>query len=121
MQDTSHPQERARWRAGSSATILTGPLLIFGPAMSGSLPIIVIANAIDDKGIQTLIKGGATMPGWMSDTVGATNFDELPEKAQNYVRFLSDQIGTEIGLISTGPERDQTIILKESVMEGWFR
>ena len=69
MQDTSHPQERARWRAGSSATILTGPLLIFGPAMSGSLPIIVIANAIDDKGIQTLIKGGATMPGWMSDIV----------------------------------------------------
>jgi len=42
------------------------------------------------------------------------------ENAQKYVRFLSDQIGTEIGLISTGPERDQTIILKESVMESWF-
>ncbi|MBP9664499.1 MAG: adenylosuccinate synthetase, partial [Pyrinomonadaceae bacterium] len=62
-----------------------------------------------------------TLPGWMSDTVGTTAFDALPAKAQDYVRFLSDQIGTEIGLISTGPERDQTIILKESVMEGWFR
>jgi adenylosuccinate synthase len=61
-----------------------------------------------------------TLPGWMTDTVGTTRFEELPERAQSYVRFLSNQIGTEIGLISTGPERDQTIILKESVMEGWF-
>ncbi len=57
----------------------------------------------------------------MSDTVGMTEFDKLPEKARHYVEFLSAQIGVEIGLISTGPERDQTIILKESVMEGWFQ
>jgi adenylosuccinate synthase len=62
-----------------------------------------------------------TLRGWQSDTVGTTEFEKLPELAQNYVRFLSDQVGVEIGLISTGPERDQTIILKESVMEGWFR
>jgi adenylosuccinate synthase len=61
-----------------------------------------------------------TLEGWKSDTVGTTIFDELPDPAQKYVRFLSGQIGVEIGLISTGPERDQTIILKESVMEGWF-
>ena len=53
--------------------------------------------------------------------VGMTEFDKLPEKARKYVEFLSAQIGVEIGLISTGPERDQTIILKDSVMEGWFR
>jgi adenylosuccinate synthase len=61
------------------------------------------------------------LPGWLSETVGVTRFDELPAKAQDYVRFLSEQIGVEIGLISTGPERDQTIIMQESVMEGWFR
>jgi adenylosuccinate synthase len=61
-----------------------------------------------------------TLPGWMSDTVGTTEFDKLPPNARKYVEFLSDQIGVEIGLISTGPERDQTIILQESVMEGWF-
>ena len=49
-----------------------------------------------------------------------TEFEKLPPNAQAYVRFLSEQVGVEIGLISTGPERDQTIILKESVMEGWF-
>ena len=62
-----------------------------------------------------------TLPGWQSATEGITQFQELPENARRYVEFLSAQIGTEIGLISTGPERDQTIILQDSVMEGWFR
>ena len=61
-----------------------------------------------------------TLEGWRSSTVGTTEFDQLPEKARAYVQLLSDTIGVEIGLISTGPERAQTIILKESVMEGWF-
>src|SRR5881398_3096179 len=34
-----------------------------------------------------------TLPGWMSDTVGVTEFDDLPEKARNYVEFLSTRIG----------------------------
>jgi adenylosuccinate synthase len=62
-----------------------------------------------------------TLPGWKTETVGTTEFDKLPENARAYVEFLSDQVGVEIGLISTGPERDQTIILKESVMESWFK
>ncbi|HEV7699121.1 MAG TPA: adenylosuccinate synthase [Pyrinomonadaceae bacterium] len=62
-----------------------------------------------------------TLPGWKSDTLGVTSFDKLPENARRYVEFLSAQIGVEIGLISTGPERDQTILLGESIMEGWFR
>ena len=61
-----------------------------------------------------------TLPGWVKDTIGTTEFERLPENARKYVEFLSTQIGVEIGLISTGPERDQTIILKESVMESWF-
>src|SRR6476661_4099041 len=61
-----------------------------------------------------------TLPGWQSETLGFTKIEDLPEKARNYVDFLSNSIGVEIGLISTGPERDQTIILKESIMESWF-
>jgi adenylosuccinate synthase len=62
-----------------------------------------------------------TLPGWRSETLGTTEFEKLPDKARAYVEFLSAQVGVEIGLISTGPERDQTVILKDSVMEGWFR
>jgi adenylosuccinate synthase len=62
-----------------------------------------------------------TLPGWQTDTLGVTDFDKLPENAKRYVKFLSDSIRVEIGLISTGPERDQTIIIGDSVMEGWFK
>jgi adenylosuccinate synthase len=63
----------------------------------------------------------ATLEGWKSETVGITKLEDLPAKAREYVEFLSGSIGVEIGLISTGPERDQTIILPDSVMESWFK
>ncbi len=62
-----------------------------------------------------------TLAGWKSSTLGITKFDDLPDNARNYVNFLSNSVGVEIGLISTGPERDQTIIIKGSVMDNWFR
>ncbi len=62
-----------------------------------------------------------TLEGWKSETLGITKIEDLPAKAREYVEFLSNSIGVEIGLISTGPERSQTIILPESVMEGWFK
>ncbi len=61
-----------------------------------------------------------TLPGWKSETLGITDIADLPPNAKSYVDFLSSSIGVEIGLISTGPERDQTIILRDSVMESWF-
>lgn len=62
-----------------------------------------------------------TLEGWRTDTLGTTKIEDLPTKAREYVEFLSTSIGVEIGLISTGPERDQTIILQDSVMESWFK
>ena len=62
-----------------------------------------------------------TLRGWQSETLGITKIEDLPTKAREYVDFLSNSIGVEIGLISTGPERDQTIILQDSVMESWFQ
>jgi adenylosuccinate synthase len=62
-----------------------------------------------------------TLKGWKSETLGTTKIEDLPINARKYVEFLSNSIGVEIGLISTGPERDQTIILEDSVMESWFK
>ncbi len=76
------------------------------------------ADAQDLRDIKPIYE---TIEGWKAETLGTTRFEELPDKARKYVEFLSRSIGVEIGLISTGPERDQTIILKESVMEGWFK
>ena len=53
------------------------------------------------------------MPGWQESTFGRREYAQLPAKAKDYLRFLSDQVGVEIAMVSTGPERDQTIWLKE--------
>ena len=63
----------------------------------------------------------ATLPGWQSSTLGMTELSSLPTNARRYVDFLSQQIGVEIGLVSTGPERSQTIIVQDSALGGWLR
>jgi adenylosuccinate synthase len=49
------------------------------------------------------------LPGWRSSTFGLTRYEDLPTRARQYLDFLEERIGVEIGCISTGPERDQTI------------
>ena len=49
------------------------------------------------------------LPGWRSDTSKATTWSELPAKARDYLDFLEDRTGVEIGCVSVGPERTQTI------------
>ena len=63
----------------------------------------------------------ATLPGWKTSTVGTTEMTSLPPNARRYVDFLSEQIGVEIGLISTGPERLQTIIVSDSALGRWIK
>ena len=50
------------------------------------------------------------MPGWSESTVGATSYDELPDNAKAYLSRIEELVGTPIDIISTGPDRDQTII-----------
>ena len=62
----------------------------------------------------------AALPGWKTSTVGTTEMTSLPANARRYVEFLSEQIGVEIGLVSTGPERSQTIIVHNSALGTWL-
>jgi adenylosuccinate synthase len=62
-----------------------------------------------------------TLPGWKTSTLGVTMLGDLPKEAREYVNFLSNHIGVQIGLVSTGPERSQTIIVRDSVLQGWLR
>jgi adenylosuccinate synthase len=61
-----------------------------------------------------------TLPGWQTSTVGITEMSSLPANARRYVDFLSQKIGVEIGLVSTGPERSQTIVVRDSAVGGWL-
>ena len=53
-----------------------------------------------------------TVPGWKSSTVGITEYSKLPEAAQHYIARLAEACGVSIDIISTGPERGQTIVLR---------
>ena len=53
-----------------------------------------------------------TMPGWQSSTFGVTDMAKMPLAAKNYLARLEELCGVPIDIISTGPERDQTIVLK---------
>jgi adenylosuccinate synthase len=50
-----------------------------------------------------------TLPGWSEDISGCAAFEDLPEAAQNYVRYIEERAGAPISLIGVGPDRNQTI------------
>jgi adenylosuccinate synthase len=52
------------------------------------------------------------LPGWRTDITAAKSFDELPENARSYVRRLEELAGCPIVMVSVGPRRDQTIVLR---------
>ncbi len=57
------------------------------------------------------------LPGWGAPTAGITKYADLPGRAKEYLKFLEQQTGVEVGAISTGPERSQTIIVPGSRLE----
>jgi len=62
------------------------------------------------KGIAALEPVYECLPGWQSSTAGICSYGELPSRARDYLDFLETRSGVEVGCISTGPERNQTIV-----------
>ena len=58
--------------------------------------------------------------GWMSSTVGARNEVDLPAKARRYLERLEELIGVRFSLISTGAQRDETILCENSPLLRWY-
>ena len=52
------------------------------------------------------------LPGWQQSTVGITELDALPVNARSYLRRIEALVGVPLDIISTGPDRNQTIVLK---------
>lgn len=53
-----------------------------------------------------------SMPGWSDTTFGVTTFDGLPQAAKDYIKRLEELTGVPIDIISTGPDRNETIVLR---------
>ncbi len=52
------------------------------------------------------------MPGWEGTTRGITRFEDLPENAIKYIQRLEELVGVKVTIVSTGPDRDETIVLE---------
>jgi adenylosuccinate synthase len=52
------------------------------------------------------------LPGWSESTVGLTAYEQLPGNARRYLERLQSLVNVPLDMISTGPERDQTIVLR---------
>lgn len=53
-----------------------------------------------------------SMPGWSENSFGVTSYEGLPQAAKNYIKRLEELTGVPIDIISTGPDRNETIILR---------
>lgn len=52
------------------------------------------------------------LPGWTETTLGAKTLEELPVNARNYIKYVEGKLGVPIDIISTGPDREETITLR---------
>ncbi|MGN1356996.1 MAG: adenylosuccinate synthase [Succinivibrionaceae bacterium] len=66
--------------------------------------------ADDYEGIEPIYE---TMPGWKQSTFGVKKLEDLPQEARNYINRLAEITGVPVDIISTGPDRDETIILRD--------
>ncbi len=61
-----------------------------------------------------------TLPGWQTNTVGTRSLEELPAEARDYIAFLEREIGAEVGLVSTGPRREETFVAAAPRLREWL-
>jgi len=60
-------------------------------------------------------------PGWTAPTKGATSYAQLPPEAQRYIQRLEEVSGVPVGLISTGSDRNETIVRVDGVVAKWLK
>ena len=125
---TTGRQRRCGWfdavavRRASMLNSITGMCLTKLDVLDG-LPELKIAVAYELDGEKvTHMPTGAerlsrcvpvyeTMPGWTESTQGITDWQSLPDNAKKYVERLSELTGTEVHIVSTGPDRKETIVI----------
>jgi adenylosuccinate synthase len=84
---------------------------------------LCVAYDLEGKRVDMLPTGAETaarckpiyeeMPGWTETTFGVTEFGKLPENARNYLRRLEQVAGCRLDIVSTGPDRSETIMLHD--------
>lgn len=72
-----------------------------------------IAGAVDAQFYEQVEPVYETLAGWSESTIGITKFEDLPANAQAYIKRIEELVGCPVDIISTGPDRDETIVLRD--------
>ena len=78
-----------------------------------NLPETECAGAHDAEFYESVTPKYETLQGWSESTVGITSYDDLPENAKIYIKRIEELIGCPVDIISTGPDREETIVLRD--------
>lgn len=70
-------------------------------------------SLVDSEGYEKAKPVYVELPGWSESTVSAESFEALPKNAQDYIHFLEEQVGVPVDIISTGPDRNETIVIRD--------
>lgn len=73
----------------------------------------VISVPFDSEGWEEVQPVYEEMPGWTDSTVGAQSLDVLPQAARDYIARLEELVGAPVDIVSTGPDRVETIVLRQ--------
>ena len=71
-----------------------------------------VGRPLDSDDYESLEPIYEEVPGWSESTVGAKSLDQLPENARSYISRIEETVGVGIDIISTGPDREETIVLR---------
>ncbi len=128
---TTGRQRRCGWfdavalRRSAQINGLTGMCLTKLDVMDNLEEVKICVAYVDEKGKESLLTPSSadeyekvvpkyiTMSGWKTSTVGTASWEELPEVAKSYIKFLEKEVGVEVSILSTGPDRAETLILKD--------
>ncbi|MFT6050714.1 MAG: adenylosuccinate synthase [Halioglobus sp.] len=71
-----------------------------------------VPNPVDADDYMALVPVYEEVPGWSESTLGAKSLAELPQKARDYIKRIEEVVGAPVDIISTGPDRVETIVLR---------
>ncbi len=72
------------------------------------------ASQVEQEEVEPIYE---TMEGWKESTYGARTWGELPAAAVKYVRHIEELIGAPVSMLSTSPERDDTILMRDPFVD----
>ena len=71
-----------------------------------------VSSPCDSEGYEAVTPVYEEVSGWSESTVGVRSLDALPEAARNYIKRLEELVGAPVDIVSTGPDRNETIVLR---------